>query len=81
MLTYLGEVKPIYEYHALGSARQVSALKLVIGFLIISFVVLELSPTFSKIALDRRWLPLGGLIRVLRRLVGASRRLSEHVSD
>lgn len=62
LLTYLGEVKPIYEYHALGSARQVSALKLVIGFLIISFVVLELSPTFSKIALDRRWLPLGGLI-------------------
>lgn len=62
LLTYLGEVKPIYEYHAFGSARQVSALKLVIGVLIISFVGLELSPTFSKIALDRRWLPLGGLI-------------------
>lgn len=62
LLTYLGEVKPIYEYHALGSARQVSVLKLVIGVLIISFVALDLSPTFSKIALDRRWLPLGGLI-------------------
>jgi uncharacterized membrane protein YfcA len=62
LLTYLGEVKPIYEYHAFGSARQVSVLKLVIGVLIISFVALDLSPTFSKIALDRRWLPLGGLI-------------------
>ena len=62
LLTSLGDVKPIYEYHALGSARQVSALKLVIGVLIISFVVLELSPTFSRVALDRRWLPLGGLI-------------------
>ncbi len=62
LLTYLGEVKPIYEYHAFGSARQVSALKLVIGVLIISFVSVEFSPTFSKIALDRRWLPLGGLI-------------------
>ncbi|MDR4468594.1 MAG: sulfite exporter TauE/SafE family protein [Nitrospira sp.] len=62
LLTYLGEVKPIYEYQAFGSARQVSVLKLVIGVLIVSFVVLELSPTFSKIALDRRWLPLGGIV-------------------
>lgn len=62
LLMYLGEVKPIYEYHAFGSARQVSTLKLVIGILIVSFVVLELSPTFSKVALDRKWLPLGGAI-------------------
>ena len=62
VLTSLGDIKPIYEYHALGSVRQVSALKLVIGVLIISFVVLELSPAFSRVALDRRWLPLGGLI-------------------
>jgi uncharacterized membrane protein YfcA len=62
LLTYLGDVKPIYEYHALGGTRQVSALKLVIGVLIMSFVIVELLPTLSKIALDRRWLPLGGLI-------------------
>ncbi len=62
LLTYLGELNPIYEYQAFGSARQVSALKFVIGVLIISFVTLELSPTFSKTALDRKWLPLGGVI-------------------
>jgi uncharacterized membrane protein YfcA len=62
LLTYLGEVKPLYEYQALGRGYQVSALKLVIGILIISFVILELSPTFSKTALDRKWLPLGGVI-------------------
>jgi uncharacterized membrane protein YfcA len=62
LLTYLGELKPIYEYHAFGSARQVSALKLIIGALIMSFVAMELSPTFSKMALDRPWLPLGGVI-------------------
>lgn len=62
LLTYLGEMNPLYEYHALGSVRQVSVLKLVIGILIISFVVLELSPTFSKTALNRQWLPLGGVI-------------------
>jgi uncharacterized membrane protein YfcA len=62
LLTYLGEVKPIYEYQAFGSDRQVTVLKLIIGVLIASFVVLELSPTFSKMALDRQWLPLGGII-------------------
>ncbi|MGB4066802.1 MAG: sulfite exporter TauE/SafE family protein [Nitrospira sp.] len=62
LLTFLGELKPIYEYHALGGNRQVSVLKLIIGVLIISFVVLERSPTFSKAALDQKWLPLGGVI-------------------
>jgi uncharacterized protein len=62
LLMYLGEVNPLYEYQAFGSNRQVSVLKLVIGVLIVSFVVLELSPTFAKTALDRKWLPLGGVI-------------------
>ncbi len=79
LLTYLGKVTPIYEYQVFGNDRQVTVLKLIIGALIISFVVLELSPTFSKMALDRQWLPLGGM--VLRRIVRASRRLSQHVLD
>lgn len=62
LLLYLGEAEPIYEYEAFGSNQQVSVLKLVIGTLIVLFVVLELSPTFSKAALDRKWLPLGGII-------------------
>lgn len=62
VLTSLGELNPLYEYHAFGNNRQVSVLKFVIGVLIILFVVLELSPTFSKAALDPKWLPLGGVI-------------------
>ena len=62
LLLYLGEAEPIYEYEAFGSNQQVSLLKFVIGTLIVLFVVLELSPTFSKAALDRKWLPLGGVI-------------------
>jgi uncharacterized membrane protein YfcA len=62
LLLYLGEAEPIYEYEAFGSNQQVSLLKLVIGTLIVLFVVLELSPTFAKTALHRKWLPLGGVI-------------------
>lgn len=62
LLSWLGAIQPLYEYGAFGRDIQVSALKLVIGLLIILFVTLELSPAFSSIALDRKWLPVGGLI-------------------
>jgi uncharacterized membrane protein YfcA len=61
-MSWLGEIQPLYEYQALGRQLQVSALKLAIGFLIILFVVLDITPAFSKIALDSKWLPLGGLV-------------------
>lgn len=62
LLAWLGEFQPLYEYGAFGREVQVSALKLVIGLLIILFVAIELSPAFSSIALDRKWLPIGGVI-------------------
>lgn len=62
LLSWLGGFQPLYEYEAFGREIQVSALKLVIGLLIILFVTLELSPVFSNIALDRKWLPAGGVI-------------------
>jgi len=62
ILSWLGEFQPLYEYHAFGRELQVSVLKLVIGLLIILFVALELSPAFSKISLNRKWLPFGGVI-------------------
>lgn len=40
----------------------VSLLKLVVGMLILGFVVLELSPKFSSISLDKKYLPLGGAV-------------------
>ena len=62
MLAWLGELSPAFEYNAFGRDIQVSPLKLVIGLLIIAFVALELSPSLSKITLERQWLPLGGMV-------------------
>ncbi len=62
LLTWLGNFQPLYEYRALGRELHVSAIGLIIGCLIIIFVVLELSPVFARIAVDRKWLPLGGVI-------------------
>lgn len=62
VLTWLGDLKPQFEYSLLGHDFQVSPLKLVIGLIIILFVALELWPSFSKITVECKWLPLGGMI-------------------
>ncbi|MGY6214597.1 TSUP family transporter [Methylolobus aquaticus] len=61
-LTWLGDLRPWFEYSLLGHEIQVSPLKLIIGLIIIVFVALELSPWFSKLTVDRKWLPMGGMV-------------------
>jgi hypothetical protein len=61
-LTSLVDIQPIYEYRAFGQNLQISRIKIVIGMLIILFVALEISHSFSKIAIERKWLPVGGII-------------------
>ena len=62
LMTWLSGIRPIYEYQAFGNELQVSPLKLIIGLLIIFFVMIEFSPRFSRIALDRKYLPVGGMV-------------------
>jgi uncharacterized membrane protein YfcA len=62
LLTAMAVGPPLVEYTALGATRQVSLLKLVIGVLILAFVGLELWPRFATLAIDRRYLPWGGVL-------------------
>ncbi len=62
LLNWLGAVPPVFQYTAFGRDLVVSPLKLVVGILIVFFVSLELSERFSKLELDRKWLPLGGAV-------------------
>ena len=62
VLVSLGTREPLAVYQVFGREQQVSLLGLVIGALILLFVVLELLPVFTRLALDRRWLPVGGLV-------------------
>lgn len=62
LLTWLGDLPPLAEYSALGREFRVSPLKLIVGILIIAFVVLELIPSFAKVSLHPKWLPLGGIV-------------------
>ncbi|MDX9835071.1 MAG: sulfite exporter TauE/SafE family protein [Desulfobulbus sp.] len=62
LLFSLDSTAPLASYQAFGRVHHVFLMGLVIGALILVFVVLELLPAFSRVALDRRWLPVGGLV-------------------
>lgn len=62
VLGWLSGIPPIFEYVAFGNQIQISPLKLIVGILILIFVMLELSTGFSSIALDKKYLPYGGVI-------------------
>lgn len=62
LLDWLAGLHPLTEYILWGQVHQVMPVKFIIGTVIIIFVALELSPAFSKIALERKFLPIGGCI-------------------
>jgi uncharacterized protein len=62
LLAQLAAGEPLARYALLGREYAVTPVKLVVGVLILVFVVIEASTRFKALALDRRWLPLGGVI-------------------
>ncbi len=62
LLSLFDRMPPLATYTLRDSTFEVTAVKAVIGFLIVVFALLELSSRFQKLALPRRWLSLGGAL-------------------
>jgi uncharacterized membrane protein YfcA len=62
VLGWLAEQGDVVEYQLMGHEFQTTTLKLVVGALILLFVILELTKWLKNKALDKKYLPLGGLI-------------------
>lgn len=62
LLSLIDRMPVIARYTLMGSTFQVTAVKAVIGILIVVFALLELWPRFQMLAVPRRWLPLGGML-------------------
>ena len=62
LLTWLAEVPALASYSVGERQFVVSPVKLTIGLLILLFLVLESTPLLSNLTLDRRYLPMGGII-------------------
>ena len=62
LLAVIAEVPALASYAIAGHVREVSAVKAVIGALIVVFAMLEFWPWFAQLALPPRYLALGGLL-------------------
>jgi uncharacterized membrane protein YfcA len=62
LLSQLSIATPLFQYSAFGNTFSITPIKLVIGIVILTFVFLELSPRLSDIELDKKYLPIGGII-------------------
>ncbi|MEE9168483.1 MAG: sulfite exporter TauE/SafE family protein [bacterium] len=61
-LLWLHGMQPLLTYQAWGIEHQIMPVKFVIAFLILLFGFFEILPKFAAISIDRRYLPLGGVI-------------------
>ena len=62
LLSYLNWVPEIASYEIGSREFAVTPVKLVIGILIIGFAMFDLIPALQKMAFDRKYLPLGGIL-------------------
>jgi uncharacterized membrane protein YfcA len=59
-LLTLGE--PLASFDFLGRTAVMTPVKMVLGLLILAFSIFDLVPRFHDLDIDRRWLPLGGIL-------------------
>jgi len=62
LLELVAGFEPLATYSLWGRTCEITAVKLVIGTLIIGFALFELLPFFRNLSFDRTYLPLGGLL-------------------
>jgi uncharacterized membrane protein YfcA len=62
LLESLTGVDPLGNYRLFGHLFTIQWVKLIIGFLLIVFALFEVVPRLSKLEIDRKYLPIGGVL-------------------
>jgi len=62
LLTVFAELPVVHAYTLAGRPHEITVVKLAVGILIIFFALFELIPFFGRLAFDRKYLPLGGML-------------------
>lgn len=61
-LLSLSGIQPLLNYHFFSKELQVMPMKLIISVLMVIFALVEILPSFESIALEKKYLPLGGIM-------------------
>lgn len=62
VLAWLASTEPLFSYSVYGKVASLTAVKLVVGLLLLLFAGLEISPQFRRLSFSPSFLPLGGLL-------------------
>lgn len=62
LLNYLSELKPIFEYQLSEKTFEITAIKVIIAFLLIFFSLFDLLPKLKNLEFNKKYLPIGGLL-------------------
>ncbi|MBE0663826.1 MAG: sulfite exporter TauE/SafE family protein [Bacteroidales bacterium] len=62
LLNYLSSDDALFTYHLGNKEFEVTLIKLIIGLLLIIFAIIEIDKRFDKLALPRKYLPIGGAL-------------------
>ncbi len=62
LLLWLSHLQPLLTYQMFGRQFQVMPVKLVVACLMVFFALFELLPRFAGIAVEKKYLPLGGFL-------------------
>lgn len=62
LLNYMVAAQPIASYVLGGRTCSITAMKLIIAFLIMVFAILEFIPSFEKLSFDPKYIPVGGFL-------------------
>jgi uncharacterized protein len=62
ILSFLSDLKPIFQYSLFEKAFEITLLKIIIGFLLIIFALFDYIPKFKNLEFDKKYLSLGGIL-------------------
>jgi hypothetical protein len=62
LLAYVSFLPVIARYEFMGNIHEITVINLVIGLIIVVFSCLELIPKFADMAIDKKYMPWGGLL-------------------
>lgn len=62
ILVNISDLQAWYSYELWGSVREITPIKLIISLLLIAFALMDLIPVLSKLKINEKWLPLGGVL-------------------
>lgn len=62
VLAGLGSLPTIAEYDLVGTRHRIEWIGLAVGILMLTFAIVEAAPSILQLRVDKRWLPVGGLL-------------------